>query len=106
MDNGYDRKEFVLYCEFTDIKEWYHLKAKIPEIPGGVSYGDSNIKFLQALAWWVTYLTLQGIIIDLNDFKTDMISYAIEESRIDFEDTRDGKGDLIKLKEFSHENWS
>ena len=72
----------------------------------GVSYGDRKIKCLQALAWWVTDLTLQGKIIDLNKFKTDILADAIEESRLDFEDTRDGKGELIKNKEFSHEKWT
>ena len=51
-------------------------------------------------------LTLQGKIINLNNFKTDIIADAIEESRIDFEDTRDIKGELRKTKEFSHEKWT
>ena len=44
--------------------------------------------------------------IDLNKFRTDIISDAIEYSWIDFEDTGDGKGHLSKPKEFSHENWT
>ena len=64
----------------------------------GVSYGDRKIKYLQALAWWVTDLTLRGKIIDLNHFKTGIISDSIDESRIDFEDTRDLKGELSKTK--------
>ena len=48
----------------------------------------------------MTDLTLQGKIIDLNKSKTDILADAIEESRLDFEDTRDGKGELIKPKEF------
>ena len=51
-------------------------------------------------------MTLRGKTIDLNDFKTDIISGAIDEYRLYFEDTRDGKGDLSKPKEFSHENWA
>ena len=54
----------------------------------------------------MTDLTLRGNIINLNNFKTDILADAIEESRIDFEDTRDGKGDLSKPKEFSHEKWA
>ena len=54
----------------------------------------------------MTDLTLRGKIIDLNNFKTDIIADAIEESRIDFEDTKDGKGGLSKPKEFSHEKWT
>ena len=50
-------------------------------------------------------MTLWGKIIDLNNFKTDILADVIEESRIYFEDTRDGKGELRKPKEFSHENW-
>ena len=47
-------------------------------------------------------MKLCGKIIDLNNFKTDIIDDAIEEYRIDFEDTRYGKGDMSKPKEFSH----
>ena len=57
---------------------------------------------LQDLAWWVTDLTLRGKIIDLNNFKNDILSDDIEDSWIDFEDTRDGKGYLSKTKELSH----
>ena len=54
----------------------------------------------------MTNLTLQGIIIDINNFKTGFLADAIEESRLDFEGTRDGKGGLIKPKDFSHEKWT
>ena len=47
-------------------------------------------------------MTLQGEIIDINHFKTDILADAIEDSRIDFEDTRYGKEKLIKPNEFSH----
>ena len=40
---------------------------------------------------------------DLNNFKSDVISDAIDESRLDFEDTTDGKGGVRKPKEFSRE---
>ena len=51
-------------------------------------------------------LTLQCKIIDLNHFKTDILDDATEESRLDFEDTRYGKGELSNPKEFSHEKWT
>ena len=51
-------------------------------------------------------MTLQGKIIDINNFKNNILDDAIEESRIDFEDTRDGKVELIKPKQFSHEKWT
>ena len=54
----------------------------------------------------MTYLTLQGKIIYLNNFKTDILADAIEESRLYFEDTRNGKGEMSKPKEFSHEKWT
>ena len=54
VENVYDSQESVLYWKFTDIKEWCQLKSKIPEIQGGVYDGDRNIKYLQALDWWVT----------------------------------------------------
>ena len=104
VDDGYDSQEPVMYWKFTDIKEWYKLKAKIPAIHGGISYGDKKIICPQALSWWVMDLTLQGKIIDLNYFNTDIIADTIEESRRDFEDTRYGKGDLSNTKDFSYEN--
>ena len=51
-------------------------------------------------------MTLRGKIIDLNNFKTDILDDATEESRIDFEDTRDEKGGLIKPKYLSREKWT
>ena len=44
----------------------------------------------------------QGKIIDLNNFKTDILADAIEDSRLYFEDTRDRKGEMIIPKELSH----
>ena len=102
VEDVYDSQESVIYWKFTDIKEWYQLIYKINASRGGVSYGDRKIKWIQALDWWVTYLTLRGKIIDLNNFKTDIIADAIGESRFDSEETRDGKGDLSKPKELSH----
>ena len=96
VDDGYDSQESVLCGKFKDIKEWCQLKSKIPTIRGGVSYGDRKIKCIQALAWWVKDLTLQG----------NILSDAIKVSLIDFEDTRYGKGGLSKPKDFSHENWT
>ena len=45
-------------------------------------------------------MTLWGKIIDINKFKTDILADAIEESQIYFGDTRYGKGELRKPKEF------
>ena len=44
VDDGYDRQESVLYCKFTDIKEWCQLKSKIPASHNGVYYGGRKIK--------------------------------------------------------------
>ena len=74
------------------------MKYKIPTSHSGIYFGYIKIKFLQALVWWVIYLTLQGKNIDLNHFKSDVLSDAIEYSRINFEDTVDGKGDLSNPK--------
>ena len=106
MGDGYDSQESVIYWKFTDITEWCKLKYNIHAIRSGVSYGDRRIKWLQALAWWLIDLTLRGNIIDLNNFKTDILSDSIEESRIDFKDTRDVKGELENPKELSHEKWN
>ena len=98
VDNGYENQESVLYWKFTDINKWCHLKANIPVSCGGIYFVDRRIKCLQALAWWVTGLMLRGKIIDMNNLKTDILADAIEESRLDFEDTRHGKGDLSNPK--------
>ena len=78
VDYGYDSQYSVLYWKFTDIKEWFQLKAKIPAIRGGVSYGYRKIKCLQALTWRVKDLTLVGKIIDINNFKTDILDDVID----------------------------
>ena len=36
------------------------------------------------MSWWLTYLTLQGKIIDINNFKTDILSNGVDDSRLDF----------------------
>ena len=74
-------------------------------IRSGVSYGDRRKRCLQALAWWVIYLMLRGKIIDLNNFKTSILAYDIEEYQLDLGDTIDGKRELINCKELSHEKW-
>ena len=48
-------------------------------------------------------MTLRGKIIDLDNFKTDILDDTIEDYRLGFEDTRYGKGELSKPKEFSRE---
>ena len=67
----------------------------------GISFVDRKIKCLQALAWWVTNLTLQGDNIYLNHFNSDALSDAIEESQLNFYNTRDGKGYLSNPIELS-----
>ena len=52
----------------------------------------------------MTDLILQGNIIDLNNFKADILSDAIEDSWLGFEDTRDVKRELSNTKDFSNEN--
>ena len=54
----------------------------------------------------VTDLTLWGKIIDLNNFKTDIIDDAIEEFRLTFEKTSYVIGGLINIKELSYEKWT
>ena len=51
-------------------------------------------------------MTLRGKAIDLKNFKTDIIADAIDESWIDFEYTRYGKGELRKPKELLHKRWN
>ena len=46
----------------------------------------------------MTELTLRDKNIDLNNFKYDVLSDAIEDYILNFEDTRDGKGDMSKPK--------
>ena len=51
-------------------------------------------------------MPLWGKVINLNNFKTDILAYAIEEPQFDLEDKRDGRGELRKPKEFSHKKWT
>ena len=51
-------------------------------------------------------MTLQDKIIDLNNFNNDIIDDSIKWFRLDFEDTRDVKGELRYPKEFSYEKWN
>ena len=92
VDDGYDSQASFLYWRFTDIKEWCQLKCKIPTSCSRISYGYMKIKYLQEMDWRVTDLMLRGKIIDLNHFETDILADAIEESWLDFEDTRYVKG--------------
>ena len=83
VGNGYDSQESVIYWKIIDIKEWCQLKSNISTSHGGMSYGERKIKCLQALAWWLTDLALRGKIIDINNFKANILAGAIEEFRID-----------------------
>ena len=47
-------------------------------------------------------MTLWDENIDLNNFRSDIISDAIEEYRLDFKNTRYGKWELINPKDFFH----
>ena len=51
-------------------------------------------------------MILRGKITGLNNFKTDISDDAIDESRLDFDDTRDGKGELKKPNKLLHEKWT
>ena len=58
------------------------MKSNILVSRGGIYFGYIKINFLQALAWWVTDLTLQGKNVDLNNFKRDALSNVIEDSKL------------------------
>ena len=55
-----DTQDAVLYLKFTKIRDGGHLKANIPVIRIGISFGDIRINCPQELTWWVTDLTLWG----------------------------------------------
>ena len=76
----YFKQDAVLYWKFRDIKEWFQLKSKIPVRRSGTFSRDGTIKCLQELAWWVIDLILWGKDINLNNFISDVLSDAIEES--------------------------
>ena len=63
-----------------------------------LSFRERKIKFLQELAWWVTELTLWGKSIELDNFNSDILSDTIEESQLNFKDTRYGKEYLSNTK--------
>ena len=75
-------------------------------IRDGISVVNININYLLALVWWVADLNMWGKNIDLNHSKSYILYGAIEESRLNFEDTRYGKGEMSNPKYFSHEKWN
>ena len=88
MEDGYVTTDISLYWNFSDIRDWCQLKAMIAVGRGGLSFGERKIKCIQALDWWIIYLTLQGKPIERNNFKSDILSDAIEESQLDYGYTR------------------
>ena len=59
-DDVYDTIFAIIHWKYEKIREWCTTKSKLTTTRGGSSYGDQKIKFLQALAWWATDLTLRG----------------------------------------------
>ena len=51
-------------------------------------------KLLLVLDWWVTQLTLRGKTIYLNNHNDDIMADEIEESHIDYEDSKYEDTDL------------
>ena len=81
----------------------FEQKENITVIRGGLSFGDRKIKCPQSPVWWVTYLMLRDKYIELKHFNGDIMSDTIEESRLDYKDTKYRKAELYNSKIFPHD---
>ena len=59
-EDRYDTQGILLYWKFIEIREFCQLKYNIPVISSCIAFRDRKIKFLHALAWWVTDIMLWG----------------------------------------------
>ena len=56
------------------------------------------------MSWWSTNLILRGKHIVLADFDTTMMSYCIDEAKLDYKDGNKDP-DIEKPDNFSHRKW-
>ena len=102
LSNGvYDKIYTIIHWKYGQIREWCPTNFKLTTTRGGATCGDTKIKFIHALAWWETNLTLWGKHIDLDDFDTTMMEDCTDEAKFDY---KDGKKDpdIEKTENFSH----
>ena len=81
----YDMISTIIHWKYENIREWCTTKSKLTNTRGGDSYGYQQIKCLQALVYWATYLTLRDKHIVLADFDAIMMADCIDEAKLDYE---------------------
>ena len=101
FDDGYDTISTTIHWKYDRMREWCTTKSNLTTTRGGNSYGDQIIKFLQALAWWATYLILSGKQIFLADFYDTMMEDCIYEAKLYYEDGKKDQ-DIQKTNKFLH----
>ena len=85
-DDGYDTINTIIHWKYDKIRKFCTTNSNLTTIRRENSYGDQKIKCLQALAWWVTNLTLRGQHIFLADFDAFIMEDYIDEAKLDYED--------------------
>ena len=85
-DDGYDTIFTIIHWKYDTIREWCKTKFKLKTTRGRASHGEQKIKCIHALAWWATDFNLSGKHIDLADFDGTMMSYCIDEAKLDYKD--------------------
>jgi len=105
VGEGYSEATTLVNWTYKEIRNWCHAKSKIAVNRGGAIFGDRKTKCLLGLAWWVNDLTLRGLQVDITAFDDEMLTEAIDEAKLEYEE---GKVEsvLAKPEKFSHEKWS
>ena len=85
-DDGYDTIYTIINWKYDKIRKFCTTNSNLTTTRRENSYGDQKIKCLQALAWWVTNLTLRGQHIFLADFDAFIMEDYIDEAKLDYED--------------------
>ena len=85
-NDGYDTIFTIIHWNYDNIREWCTTKSKLTTTRGGNYYGELKIKYIQAFEWWATDFSLRGKHIDLADFDGTMMSYCIDEAKLDYKD--------------------
>ena len=103
-DDGYSTIFTTILWKYYKICEWCTTKAMLTTTRGGASYGYQKIKCLQTLEWWDTNLTLRGKHMVLADIDATMITYCIDEAKLDY-DNGNKEPDIKKPYKFSYFKW-
>ena len=85
-DDGCDTIYTIIHWNYDNIRECCTTKSKLTTTRGRVSYGDQKIKYLQALEWLVTDLTLRNKQIFLAEFDATTMEDCVDKAKLDYGD--------------------